>query len=438
MENEKTNKKEAPAEKQEQTKTVNKTAKTVGNDYQIPTENSDNPNLFSGVTVIAQGQGASNLGVLLEQSLRKVSTYSKLLIINTALSDLSTINIPKERKFLIGNASGMGKNREEGKKLFWGEDGKSNELFDKFISSNNELLFGTNQLVLVCFTLGGATGSSCGPKFVAKLSQYCATIDEKYITVIDGKKVSVPIDSYRPNVIGIALLPDFQNDMDNGIDTLQNSLDALKEIDILVQNKVASFMLVQNKVEKSENLNENIFNKTNQKVVKAFYRFIKNIGKTNSDTILDVRDRFNSLGISGLMSFTHLENLEYYSMIPPAFGSTVLRLAGELSYSSLEEKELKYNKYFDFINQFNIADNILGWNDTNISNLEDNDDILLLSGYSNLSSIITPLRETLDRKLKSLENKDLQGKSFNNIEKLKNDRIASISKNTNIDIDNLI
>lgn len=438
MESNKVVKEEVQVKDQEQPKPAKQAAKTVGNDYNIPTENNDNTNLFSGVTLIGQGQGGTNLAILLEKSLRKVSSYSKLLVINTALSDLSIVNLPKERKFLLGDASGMGKNREEGKRVFWGEDGKSDEIFNKFVSENNQLFFGTNQLVIVCFSLGGGSGSSIGPKFVAKLTKYCATVDEKYVTVVDGKKVSVPIEPYRPNVIGIALCPDYQNEMDNGIDTMQNSLEALKEIDVLVQNKIASFMLVQNKVERTGNVNENIFELTNQKVVRAFTKFIKNIGKSNSDTILDVRDRFNSLSIPGLMCFSTLENLEEYNMIPPAIGSTISRLAGELSYSNLEEKELKYDKYFDFVSQFNIADNILGWNDVNISNLDNNDDILLLSGYSNLSSIIVPLRETLDRKLKSLENKDLQGKSFNNIDKLKSDRVNSMSKNIDVDINNLI
>ena len=57
MESNEVVKEEVQVKEQEQPKPAKQAAKTVGNDYNIPTENNDNTNLFSGVTLIGQGQG---------------------------------------------------------------------------------------------------------------------------------------------------------------------------------------------------------------------------------------------------------------------------------------------------------------------------------------------------------------------------------------------
>lgn len=440
MDNEKTTKKEAPVEKQEQNKTVNKTAKTVGNDYQIPTENTDNPNLFSGVSVIGIGQGGTNLALLLEKSLRKVSTYSKLLVINTALSDLSVVNIPKERKFLLGMGEGMGKRREEGKKSFWGEDGKSDELFNKFVSENNQLFFGSNQLVIVCYSSGGGSGSGIGNKFLMKLTKYCATVDEKYITVKDGKKVSVPIDPYRPNVIGLCLTPDIDSVIDSGEDALNNTMQCMTEIDTLVKNKAASIFIVRNSLPKNLQDGENIYDKTNRNVVDAFTKFIKTIGTSDTNTILDVRDRFAALSYPGLMSFTSIDNPNQYNMLQPAIGSHISGIVAELSYTK-ETYQKKVEKYNRFASNYIVSDQTIGWND--LDKIPENErtelkssDIILFTGFSGLDSILEPIKAALDRKIKARENDNIQGRAFEELDVIQKQRMAERTKN--LDVDDLI
>ena len=58
-----------------------------------------------------------------------------------------------------------------------------------------------------------------------------------------------------------------------------------------------------------------------------------------------------------------------------------------------------------------------------------------MAGFTNLSHILTPIRDTLDRKINALIDKDIEGKAFDNISALKKSREESISKNINPDID---
>ena len=141
------------------------------------------------------------------------------------------------------------------------------------------------------------------------------------------------------------------------------------------------------------------------------------------------------------MCFSTLDDLSKFNMLSPAIGSTVSKVVAELSFETEEERKEKYNKYLNFASQFTIADNTIGWSDINLlqNNNKDNPiyktDIVLMAGFTNLSHILTPIRDTLDRKINALIDKDIEGKAFDNISALKKSREESISKNINPDID---
>lgn len=431
----------APAQQKPE---VVKKPKIERNDYeQVNYGKPEDPSSrFSGVTVIALGQAGANIGLQLERELRKHMDVVNFVAINSAQSDLDAIKVERDKKFLIPNtAAGAGKKRDYIKKIFYNE-ANPDKLFNEIVEKNKHTLFGLNKLILVTFSTGGGSGSSIGPKFVAKLTKYCATTTESYVVGHgdNGQPIEGSIDPYRPNIIGVALMPDFKSELDNGIDTLQNTLECLNEIDVVIKNRLGSFVIVQNKIDTNEVIDKNIFSKTNANVVTAFKKFIKCIGVSNSDTILDVKDRFVALSIPGVMCFSTLEDLNKFNMLSPAIGSTVSKVVAELSFETEEERKAKYNKYLTFASQFTIADNTIGWNDINLlqNNNKDNPiyrtDIVLMAGFTNLSHILTPIRDALDRKINALIDKDVEGRAFDNISELKRSREESISKNTNPDI----
>ena len=425
--------------------TAVKKPKIERNDYeQVNYGKPEDPSSrFSGVTVIALGQAGANIGLQLERELRKHADVVNFVAINSAQSDLDAIKVERDKKFLIPNtAAGAGKKRDYIKKIFYNE-ANPDKLFNEIVEKNKHTLFGLNKIVLVTFSTGGGSGSSIGPKFVAKLTKYCATTQESYVVGHgdNGQPIEGSIDPYRPNVVGVALMPDFKSELDNGIDTLQNTLECLNEIDVVIKNRLGSFVIVQNKIDTDEVIDKNILSKTNANGVTAFKKFSKCIGVSNSDTILDVKDRFVALSIPGIMCFSTLDDLSKFNMLSPAIGSTVSKVVAELSFETEEERKEKYNKYLNFASQFTIADNTIGWSDINLlqNNNKDNPiyktDIVLMAGFTNLSHILTPIRDTLDRKINALIDKDIEGKAFDNISALKKSREESISKNINPDID---
>lgn len=413
---------------------------TVGNDYNInPDTTVEIPsvNLFSGITVIGIGQGGSQVGLLLENKLRKMTNYSKMISINTAKADLDAIDIPKERKYLIGDGSGAGKNRAFSKKLFWEND----DIFNKIIEENKKLFFGTNQVILVVFSANGGTGSGIANKLIAKLSQFCANTTENYTVVRNGKKEAVSIDPYRPNVIGVCITPDITSALESGVDSLENTLECMTEIDTLIKNKIASYFIVKNKLCNDKN----VYAKTNENILNGFEKFFKLLGTSNENTILDSKDRFSALSLPGLMAFSTLEDIDKYGMLTPAHGAKVPMLLAELSYSSNEEYQSKLKIFEKFVRNYNLSDTTLGWNDINLvseSNRTElvKSDLVLFAGFSNIETIMEPMKEVLDRKRRALDNVNIQGNAFDGLKEAVEERMAEKRKNTSadIDIDNLI
>lgn len=413
----------------------NNTDQTQGNDYQQPVKPLSG-NAFSGVTVFALGQGGAALGSLLEKELRRFSNYINLIAINTAEVDLNAVPIPDQNKYKIGLGTGAGKKREYAKDIFFKED---NAIFNEIVEKHKNLLFGENRIVLVVFSSGGGTGSALGPKTTALLTKYCMTLEDDYIRIDPktGGNIKTSLDGYRPNVLGVCIAPDINSDIDSGTDTLYNSLETMKEIDILVKNKVASFFIVKNEIPKNVSSDGGLFDSINKKVLDGFNKFIKKIGTSENNINLDVRDRFQALSSPGLYAFTDLNNSDRYGMYLPVAGSKVSILLAELAYTK-ESYDNKYQTYKNFVKNYRVGDTTIGWNDiTSKADSLETEDIILLGGFDGLEAILEPLKEILDRKMKSIDSSKVEGNAFDKLNEVKETRAANTQKQI-VDIDNLI
>lgn len=398
----------------------------IGNDYNQPANNKLTiDHGFAGCTIISIGQGGGTLGFELEKKLRKIDELVNLISINTAEMDLKALDIPNENKFLIGDGSGAGKNRDYAKEVFFPNDNPVS-IFDKIVQRFKDKLFGENRVVLVVFSSGGGTGSSIGPRFTYMLQKFTALYDEPFEDYDEsGNKMVKPIDNFRPAVIGVCLTPDFESDVDSGIDTLQNTMLCMEEIDKIIQSNAGTFCLVKNKISN----NGKLFDDTNKKVTEAFVKFIRLIGFSNNGN-LDVKDRFKALNLPGLISFSDLSDPNRYNMYVPSHGSKILNCVAELAYKDNYENKLK--EWKNFVKNFLISDQTVGWNDLSLSsNPNDylrNEDIVLYSGYKHLENILEPLKTVLDRKMKSLETENVNGEAFDGIKEIQEKRQGERTK----------
>ena len=422
-------------------------ARVLGNDYTIPSSASegiekkiDGMSLFSGVTLIGIGQGGTNVAMLMEKELRKYDNISNLLLINSARSDLeAATGVPENCKYLISDGSGAGKNRDYAKKIFYNPIDQD-KFFNKIVEENKGILFGPNRIVLVVFSAGGGTGSAIGPKFVMKLTRYCKTTNEEYMIGVDDSGIPLKgsIDPFRPNVIGLCLSPDYKSDNDSGTDTIMNTLECMKEINLGIKNKLGSYFIIENKTSPETGL----FSKINAEIATGFKKFIKYLGISTNDTILDVKDRFVALSNPGLMAFSDLDGGTYGTM-QPVKGSTILTVAAELVSESDDHTE-KLAKFKKLMSNFIVSDVTVGWNNITLLPPSEKEnpirtkDIILLSGFNNLEVIMENMKETLDRKLYNMKNKELEGKAFTNLDDIKTERQDERKINCDVNIDEII
>lgn len=425
---------EEASQQDNSSKTEVKNEKVTGNDYN---HNISNKTSFASASVFCLGQGGGNLGEMLELSQRKHSNFENLVAINTSDDDLNALNIPSSQKFKIGSGSGIGKRREKAKEIFFSN---GDEFFKKIVNLNKNILFGENKIVFTTFSSGGGTGSALGAPFTALLTQYCANLNEAYSTInpLTGKEEEVSIENYRPNVIGICSIPDYKTSIDSGIDVLENTLECMADIKKIIDRKVGSFFLVQNNI--NTNNNKSLYIDSDQKVVDGFVKFLRRIGTSKSNTNLDIKDRYEALSRPGLYCFTNLDlDANRYNMVLPILGSKVSSLIAEISYTP-ETYTSKVEQVEKFIKQFNISDITIGWNDLSLNpNADelDKEDIVLLSGFNGIDSILEPIKDCIERRTKAVNSSIVNGKAFEGLETRKIERNESRSKNTNADLSDL-
>ena len=216
--------------------------------------------VVNNTITFAIGQGGANIG-------HSISTRlgGELFLINTSSQDLNSYKIGSDHKHCIMNSgNGAGKDSITMKNNVM----KNIEVRDPIITFCAESIVSTildpqknincNSLtIFVTFTSSGGTGSGIGP-----LLTYILNSDKIKETVIDMvlrdkeliRNKDYPIGSPTHNAIkllndilnknfnvfGIAALPK----MEEGIISMQNTVNCLNEIDRIINNKVGTFFLI--------------------------------------------------------------------------------------------------------------------------------------------------------------------------------------------------
>jgi hypothetical protein len=255
--------------------------------------------------VVGVGQAGTNFG----QSLVQVKGGSPEFLATINLSDLDIVQatlVPENNRLhLDPNMHGAGKNRNVSK-LY------SSEKMNEIISFLTKVYHKACNVILVCFSTSGGTGSGMGP-FITALLESDAMADAK---------------PNRCVVIGVPLI----GDLNEGRDLLVNTVSCLKEVNTLVKNKRARFMPVHNQskidikddIEKWKTINDEASHLINR------YFFIHYPSKYSN---LDPEDRFvllNTPGLHSLLTFNPADTSVIHTPFILPDGASIQRLGCEL------------------------------------------------------------------------------------------------------------
>ena len=264
---------------------------------------------------IGIGQGGSKLA----QSIGlNNDCKSKCVYINTSTTDINGLELSGNevtRKITINAKEGDYKTDSEGnviKDAFGNpiplEDidgaGKDRQLSYEYFKRHvgeyvNELKKFTVEeaydVILVCFSTAGGTGSGIGPRLTKVLSS---------LTILDEVEAKT---GKRPLVFGIAELPELSASKEGSL-SYENTLEALDEINEIVNpkdggNGFARFILVNNGYAKSK-YTERTKQLEAVNVATATYikRYLSEFGVSRKAT-LDRSDRFNAMKVMGIHAF---------------------------------------------------------------------------------------------------------------------------------------
>ena len=287
----------------------------------IDEENFEVP---KGVKVlpIGIGQGGSKLAKKIGMAF---DSKSKCVYINTSASDIDGLELvgnELNRKISIGAKADDFKTNANGEILKdangnpipldnidgAGKDRKlSYEYFKRHVKEYVAELqtFLTEEpydLIFICFSTAGGTGSGIGPKLTKVISSLNILND------IEAKT------GRRPLVFGIPELPELNSGKEGSL-SYANTLEALKEIDEIVNPEdqsgakipnavsLARFLLVNNSYAKGKHLEHSEqLETTNESVASYLIRYFGTFGVSRKAT-LDRSDRFNACKVMGLHSF---------------------------------------------------------------------------------------------------------------------------------------
>lgn len=253
------------------------------------------------ILTIGVGQGGSKLAY---QIGIECDCSQKCVFINTSKRDIEglDLNATELSRFIsVGNGKldGSGKNRHVSFDAFKGNLNLYIDEVKKYMKEDSY------DLVLVCFSTAGGTGSGIGPKLTGALTS-TGILNE--VSSVTGKE---------PIVFGLAELPELSNSEGNL--SYENTLEALQDIDKLVNPKdknglpiatpgLARFFLINNGYgkgrysQRSDQLIE-----LNKLVAHSFNRILFEYGYSRIAT-LDRADRIGALTTMGLHSFEYLDS----------------------------------------------------------------------------------------------------------------------------------
>jgi cell division GTPase FtsZ len=227
------------------------------------------------VGAVGIGLGGSNLATAINAKLG-----GNLGLINLSAQDLKAdIVSTADKHTLLGSGKhhGAGKDRDVAKALF---GAYMEDIKDRLVTTAQD-----TDILFVCFSGSGGTGSGLGPAALA-ISNF-----QEFKDAFTGKKA--------PIVFALVECPDFRE----GIRSLLNTIGCLS--DLKKFHSETRVMLINNDVSKAEEPSTQ-YSEINEAVVGSIARYLEGFGSSRSGC-LDLADRFTGMNMAGIHSFFSFE-----------------------------------------------------------------------------------------------------------------------------------
>jgi hypothetical protein len=344
------------------------------------------------VASIGIGQAGTNLAQSFIQYAKIDTKY--LCTINLSKDDINQAKLVpmQNRLHLDDRMFGAGKKRSLSKTVAREQTPKIVKFLENVYTDKQCNIF------FVFFSTSGGTGSGAGP----------------FITALIESEALAAIKPNRAIVIGIPLI----GDLNEGQLLLTNTLSCLKEIDVLVKEKLARFAPVynQSKIDIKDDIKK--WQAINEEASRLIERYLFH-NYVSEYSNLDPEDRFVLLMTPGLHSFLTF-NPQDPSIIQTAFmlpdGASIQKLGCELPKDKGESR-------FALIKALgaNVTEpNFVGLYDSSDSQNENATPIVHFAGFNNLANFVQPYQVQISR-LDSVDttgsNSNGTGSGFDNTDK---------------------
>jgi len=295
-------------------------------DFDIPLEDYREPDesLSSDLNLKNEYQGSVDFGVVgLGQCGGKLVAsfdrhgYKKSLAVNSASVDLDALDIPQERKLLIGDGSGSGKDMAVG---YACTKEASQKIFDLM-----RIAFGTVDRVILCIGFGGGTGAGGLPVLIEVAKKYLG-----FIGALDvATKVSI-----------LAALPSSGELQSSRVkENVEAVLNTVK--DLVSRSEVGPIFIIDNaKIEKIyRGIPPKVFwNTVNDSITGLFQAFNYISTEPSSLTSFDKADYSSLLSVPGIasMGVTRIKEVSNRASLSAALQDNLRKniLLDSVSYSS--------------------------------------------------------------------------------------------------------
>ena len=324
----------------------------------------ENNKLKEDIRFLAIGAAGANVAQMMEK--KNYKTY----YVNLAQQDLDLVNSPN--KLHIKNGEGASKNRDKAKEVL------SESIDDVLETLENQI---TEKYVFTVFSLGGGTGSGCGPF----LSSVIAENPEKKVGLV-------------------IILPSMEESLQARI----NAYEALSEI-IPLKNSLGSIFILDNNKRKDKL-------SINRSFAVLFDSFI-NIGDVPSSIhgVIDIAEQKTLLETSGVAMIHKVAQNEQSNLLATVNGIyATIEPNKKIKYIGLSQPEAKEDKcpieissVIDVVGQ--PIDTYMGYGNT--------ETVLYLGGMSFPKTYINSLAESIkseqEKAEKAMEDDDISMDNLN-------------------------
>jgi hypothetical protein len=244
---------------------------------------------------IGLGQGGGKIALKINS---KFNISNKTILINTSSADLNdarNVVTDQDRVYKLGEieqVEGTGKDRSISTNLALAMGVKLTDHIISCLLKDDEKY----DVLILCFSTAGGTGSGLGPRLAGMLntSQFLDKIRGKY-----GES--------QPIIIGLAATPDLGPK--EGYLSMQNTLECLKEIQTLSQKQIARFFIASNSsvvgIGSSGN-RTSYLDTINDSIAKYIWRYCSK-GFVSAHN-MEKSDRLAGLRIMGLHSISSIDS----------------------------------------------------------------------------------------------------------------------------------